>query len=108
MRHVMLPIFAAAQLACPGEPIIQNLWPAEPPGPPSKTTGAEADLTKPTENLVAGRRVMRIGNVSVPQMHVFPAPAEKANGAAVVVCPGGGYNILAWDLEGTEVADWLN
>ena len=30
------------------------------------------------------------------------------NGTAVVICPGGGYNILAWDLEGTEVAEWLN
>ena len=32
----------------------------------------------------------------------------KPNGAAVVICPGGGYSILAWDLEGTEVAQWLN
>ena len=33
---------------------------------------------------------------------------EKDTGAAVVICPGGGYNILAYDLEGTEVAEWLN
>jgi acetyl esterase/lipase len=36
-----------------------------------------------------------------------PAP-EKDNGACVVIFPGGGYHILAWDLEGTEVAEWLN
>ena len=33
---------------------------------------------------------------------------EQATGAAVIVCPGGGHHILAWDLEGTEVAEWLN
>jgi acetyl esterase/lipase len=108
MRHSILLVFAAAQFACSAEPVIQNLWPAEPPGPPAKTTGAEADLTKPGDNFIAGRRLIRLGNVSTPQMHVFLPPADKANGAAIVVCPGGGYNILAWDLEGTEVADWLN
>ena len=35
-------------------------------------------------------------------------PKDRRNGSAVVVCPGGGYSILAWDLEGTEVAEWLN
>ncbi len=41
-------------------------------------------------------------------MHVYLPPKEKANGGAVLVCPGGGFSILAWDLEGTEVAEWLN
>jgi acetyl esterase/lipase len=39
---------------------------------------------------------------------VFQPAESKRNGAAVVICPGGGYNILAWDLEGTEIAEWLN
>jgi len=41
-------------------------------------------------------------------MTVFRPAKDKDTGTAVVVCPGGGYNILAWDLEGTEVATWLN
>jgi len=41
-------------------------------------------------------------------MHVSLPPKDKANGGAVVIAPGGGFNILAWDLEGTEVAEWLN
>jgi acetyl esterase/lipase len=41
-------------------------------------------------------------------MTIYPAPKDKAGGAAVLVCPGGGYNILAMDLEGTEIAEWLN
>jgi len=39
---------------------------------------------------------------------VFRPPASRNTGASVVVCPGGGFSILAWDLEGTEVAKWLN
>lgn len=65
-------------------------------------------MTKPTDGLVAGRPVIRVGNVSHPTLTVYPASADKANGAAVVVCPGGGYHILAMDLEGTEVVEWLN
>jgi len=41
-------------------------------------------------------------------MTIYSPPAEKNSGVAVVVCPGGGYHILAYDLEGTEVCDWLN
>src|SRR5687767_1059278 len=70
--------------------------------------GEERDMTKPTDNLVGGRPVIRIGNVAKPTMTVFRPAAEKANGTAVLVCPGGAYNILAYDLEGTEVCQWLN
>jgi acetyl esterase/lipase len=50
--------------------------------------------------------VVRLGNVSAPTLTAF-APKEKNTGAAVVVFPGGSYKILAIDLEGTEVCDWL-
>ena len=43
-----------------------------------------------------------------PTLTAWPAPADKANGAAVVVCPGGGYGGLAMDHEGRQVAEWLN
>ena len=84
-----------------------NLWPGKPPGP-QVNAGEEQDFNKPTDRPVAGRKIIKLGNVSVPQAHVFLPPAEQRTGAAVVICPGGGYNILAWDLEGTEVAEWLN
>ena len=38
---------------------------------------------------------------------IYRPAKDKDTGAAVIVCPGGGHNILAYDLEGTEVADWL-
>lgn len=49
----------------------------------------------------------RIAFVERPTLIAFPAPKETANGCAVVICPGGGYNILAWRKEGTEVAEWF-
>lgn len=51
---------------------------------------------------------LRISNVTRPTLTVYPAPANKANGTSVLICPGGGLSILAWDKEGTEVAEWLN
>ncbi len=84
-----------------------NLWPAQPPGS-ALDVGDEADFTKPEDRLIAGHRIIKLGNVKTPQAHVYLPAADKRTGAAVVVCPGGGFSILAWDLEGTEVADWLN
>lgn len=88
---------------------IIDLWPGSPPDEPAAAAlEAEADLTKPTDRLIAGRRIIKLGNVSKPQLHVYLPPSERRNGSMVVVCPGGGFTILAWDLEGTEVAAWLN
>jgi len=56
--------------------------------------------------LVAGRPWVYVDRVSQPTITVYP-PRGRNTGAAVVVFPGGGYNVLAIDLEGTEVCDWL-
>jgi acetyl esterase/lipase len=56
--------------------------------------------------LIAGKPVTGVKNVTRPTMTVYP-PSGKNTGAAVVVFPGGGYQILAIDFEGTEVCDWL-
>jgi len=68
---------------------------------------AEADTTTAKDNLIAGRPVVRLGNVSTPTLTLYQ-PKGQNTGAAVVVFPGGGYKILAIDLEGAEVCDWLN
>lgn len=85
---------------------VMPLWPGTPPG--AQITGEETDTTKPNANKVAGKRLIRLGNVSKPTVSFYPAPKENNTGAAVVICPGGGYHILALDLEGTEVAEWFN
>jgi acetyl esterase/lipase len=84
-----------------------KLWPSTAPGEKGDI-GEEKDTTKPTDGLVDGKRVMRIGNVSKPTLSIFRPPQDKDTGTAVLVMPGGAYRILAWDLEGTEVCDWLN
>jgi len=89
------------------EPLVLNVWPGAAPGD-TKPLPPEADQTKDADPLIAGRRIIKLGNVTTPQLAVHrPAPA-KDTGAAVVICPGGGFSILAYDLEGTEVAAWLN
>lgn len=78
------------------------LWPKGAPGE-TGDVGPEAEQPpKPNDMTI------RIENVSQPSLTVYQPPKEKRNGTAVVVCPGGAYNILAWNKEGTEVAEWLN
>jgi acetyl esterase/lipase len=83
------------------------VWPGQPPGE-TASLPPEADTSTADSDKVAGRSVIRLGNVSTPTLTVYPAPVGIATGAAVVVCPGGGHRILAMDLEGSEVAAWLN
>ena len=101
--HVTLPVWPAA---APG---------AGPSATPSAASGTsanpllEADMTTAKDNLIAGRPLVRLGNVSIPTLTLYTAKGTASGfGPAVVVFPGGGYNILAIDLEGTEVCDWLN
>jgi acetyl esterase/lipase len=93
----------------PADKLTLNLWPQGAPGPLTATE-PEHDTTTPTDKLIMGKPVIRIGDVSVPTITFYPAPSgmNQNSGAAVVVFPGGGYQILAMDLEGTEVCDWLN
>jgi len=81
------------------------IWPGAIPDA-AAPAGPAVDKTTSTDALIAGKPLIRLGNVSVPTMTVYP-PKRKNTGAAVVVFPGGGYTILAIDLEGTEVCDWL-
>jgi len=83
-----------------------DLWPRGAPGAPANAA-PEVDTTTSKDHMVAGKPVIRLGNVSVPTLTVYTPPG-KNTGAAIVVFPGGAYRILAIDLEGTEVCDWLN
>ena len=100
---LLCPVLALTAVA----PTPIDLWPGTAPGE-TKDLGKEQDTTKPTDNLVAGKRVIRLGNVSKPTLTIYKPSKSKDTGAAVLVCPGGAYYILALDLEGTEVCEWLN
>ncbi len=111
-------LLGAAMIAAPASLIAQQpawqpapghvtmpLWPNGVPG--AANLPPEIDTTTPKDALIAGRPIIRLGNVASPTLTVY-APKGSNTGAAVVVFPGGGYQILAIDLEGTEVCDWLN
>jgi len=83
------------------------LWPHGAPGE-SPLPQPEGDTSGANGALVAGRSVIRLGNVSSPTLTIYSPPAGKNTGAAVLVFPGGGYSILALDLEGSEICQWLN
>ena len=76
--------------------------------------GAPGEQTKliekalPEGGKVGGASVLRLSGVSDPTITIYPASDEVATGAAMFVCPGGGYEILAYDLEGDEICQWLN
>ncbi|MDU1891773.1 MAG: alpha/beta hydrolase [Dysgonomonas sp.] len=76
---------------------VVKLWDGNPP--------MNNELTGP-ENVE--RNGDWIGNISVPEIHIYQADKSKSNGMAVLICPGGGYGGVAFNHEGTEVAQWLN
>ena len=79
------------------------IWPGT---PPDAVRPSSAETLTTGSDLIAGRPYSYISNVTRPTMTVYP-PKGRNTGAAVVVFPGGGYRILAIDLEGSEVCDWL-
>jgi acetyl esterase/lipase len=81
------------------------IWPGAAPDQ-QPVAGPEVAKTTGKEFLVAGRPAVGVSNVTRPTMTVY-SPNGKNTGAAVIVFPGGGYQVLAIDLEGTEVCDWL-
>ncbi|MCA9156243.1 MAG: alpha/beta hydrolase, partial [Planctomycetales bacterium] len=80
-----------------------DVWPAKAPGETTAATG-ETLPRRPNENPPA----TRVTKITRPQLEVWQPPADKRNGAAVVILPGGGYNYVVVDKEGSEAAQWLN
>jgi acetyl esterase/lipase len=106
----LVPALAPAQTTiAPWQPTPGHkqipIWPGHIPDA-RPITGPE--VTKlDTKNLIGGKSLTYINTVSIPTLTVYKPTAAKNTGAAVIVFPGGGYQIIAIDLEGTEVCDWL-
>src|SRR4051794_33095317 len=110
MRVKSVLLFAACSLAltwtqgaAQEKPAVLKVWPGKAPG----ETGQVGE-EKVLDSKSGEKKVVRVTDVTEPTLTVFRPAKEKDTGAAVVICPGGGYSILAWDLEGEEVAAWLN
>src|ERR1700679_2522268 len=97
--------FGAVCLNAEAPPV--KIWPAAVPGG-NAGIADEHDLTTWLDPLVADKPLIHLGNVSDPTITLYKADTHNDTGATVVVFPGGGYYILALDLEGTEVCEWLN
>jgi acetyl esterase/lipase len=74
------------------------IWPQEVPN--SNKVDMEEKFIK--------TNLLRVSNVTKPTLSVYLPPVEKANGASVIICPGGGYHILAIEHEGYQLAEWFN
>ncbi|OFY37586.1 MAG: hypothetical protein A2Z69_02450 [Bacteroidetes bacterium RBG_13_44_24] len=102
MKHLLITILLLFSTCCLSQKKeLIYLWPGKVPGemkekqPPVADTAVKGD-------------VFRYIEVTNPFIEAWPADPKLNNGAAVIVCPGGGYRILARDKEGTEIAAWLN
>lgn len=84
----------------PPSPIV--LWPNGAPGEKGNI-GPEAEVERKET-----RKATRITNITSPTLTIFRPPADKDTGTLVIVCPGGGYNYVVADKEGTEIIEWLN
>jgi acetyl esterase/lipase len=105
MRTLCVLLLAAfPAFAAELKPIEIPLWPKEAPGEKIELPEEGFQPAKAGEN----PPLKRLSNVSKPTITIYRPKAELDNGAAVVVAPGGGYTILAWEHEGTQVAEWLN
>lgn len=100
------PIAAALLLFAPllsAEPEVINLWPGQPP----RDAGISGEETSRIHISKIVGPTKLITNVTKPTLTVY-RPTQRNTGTAVVICPGGGYSNLYWELEGEEVAAWLN
>ncbi len=109
---VSLFAFLCVALASAGadKPQVVELWPGKAPDEPG-TIGAEYVRMSPQESrekLEVTEPTRLVTNVTQPTLTIYRPAKEKDTGTAVLICPGGGYWNLYWQLEGEEVAGWLN
>lgn len=86
------------------EPLVVDVWPGRPAGDESATIGDEKWL----DPRPGDKWQKWVTNVTRPTLTIYRPAPDKDNGAAALICPGGGYHALMWDLEGEDVAAWLN
>lgn len=104
IMHVLaLFLLALTWQPSPGHVQI-SIWPHE--APAAQPVPGPETLTRDATDIVAGKPWMSVRNVAQPTMTIYQPKGKNAH-AAVVVFPGGGFELLAIDLEGTEICDWV-
>jgi acetyl esterase/lipase len=100
----------AAPALATDKPTVVEVWPGKAPDEP-RDIGPEKERLSPKftkKEVEVTEQTRLITNVSKPTLTIYRPAKEKDTGAAVLICPGGGYWDLFWQLEGEEVAVWLN
>ena len=105
-RSFLLILLASTHALSVADPITWNLWPGEAPGE-IVTLPAESYRTNDNRQ-TAGKPVSRLQNVSVPTLTIFKPDPKIDTGSSVLIAPGGAFNWVVIDKEGTEVAEWAN
>ena len=98
MKYLSLPLLLLSLNFAPAQDQVLPLWPE---GIPC-ANNLEMEIR---EDAAIGRRIARVRE---PEMAVYLPAESAATGTGVVICPGGGYTILAWDWEGVRIAEWFN
>src|SRR2546423_2574906 len=96
--------------AAAAEPLVVEIWPGKVPDE-SGNIGAERFRMSPKldrKQVEVTEPTRMITDVTKPTLTIYRPPKEKDSGTAMLICPGGGYWNLYWQLEGEEVAEWLN
>jgi acetyl esterase/lipase/cyclophilin family peptidyl-prolyl cis-trans isomerase len=104
--NVPLPVRAAK-----AQPVVLEIWPGTPPDETPGKIGPERNRTSPKldrTQVEVTNSTRLITAVTKPTISILKPPKEKDTGTAVLIFPGGGYWDLYWELEGEEVAEWLN
>jgi acetyl esterase/lipase len=102
----LLAVVLLARLtAYAADPLVVDVWPGMTPG----DVGIEGqETTRIYESAIIAGPTKLITNVTKPTLTIYQPAKERNTGTAMIICPGGGYHNLFWELEGEEVAAWLN
>jgi len=102
---LLIAALGTTSMRVPAEPQVVVLWPGKSPG----DVGIEGpEKTRIYQSAIIAGPTKLITNVSQPTITIYSPSPETNTGTAMVICPGGGYHDLFWELEGEEVAAWLN
>jgi acetyl esterase/lipase len=102
MKQLIAIIFLLISVAakCQNKELI-HLW-------PGKVPGESSEKLIPIINTANKDKVIRITEITNPEIEIWLPDPAKSNGSGVIICPGGGYIRLSYNKEGTEIDEWLN
>src|SRR5437762_6665141 len=108
---ILLCLVVALVARAAEKPLVIDIWPGKPADDDAGKIGEEKFFElkvggKPYQ--VGGKPTKWLTNVTKPTLTIYRPAKDRDTGTVMLICPGGGYHNLGWDVEGEEVAAWLN